>query len=274
MNTEQRKGWALVTGASAGIGEEFCNQLAALSWPVVLVARREERLRLLAERLGEEHGVECRYYPFDLALPDAIEKLCRSLESDAIEIEFLVNNAGYGVAGTFTEPDWQTHADSLRVMLDSVCELTWRLLPAMQQKGRGFVVNVASLAGLVPGSAKHTLYGATKSFLIKFSESLAMENLTTGVSVSALCPGFTYSEFHDVLGHRELTDQMSSYMWMNADQVVRFGIHSVIKRKPLIIAVPGRVNRFIATLMRLMPRTMAHALIQRQSQSYRPKGEL
>jgi short-subunit dehydrogenase len=273
MNIDQKKGWALVTGASAGIGEEFCNQLAALGWPVVLVARREDRLRLLAERLGKEYGVECRCYPLDLALPDAIEKLMEALETDAIEVEFLVNNAGYGVAGAFTEPDWQTHADSLRVMLSSVCELTWRLLPGMQQRGRGFIVNVASLAGLVPGSAKHTLYGATKAFLIKFSESLAMENRATGVAVSALCPGFTYSEFHDVLGSRELTDQMSSYMWMNADEVVRCGIDSVMQQPPRVVAIPGRVNRFIATLIRLMPRKMALAFIQRQSKGYRIEGE-
>lgn len=272
MNTEQKKGWALVTGASAGIGEEFCNQLAALSWPVVLVARRKDRLNLLADRLAKEHGVECRCYPFDLALPDAIEKLCAALDTDAIEIEFLVNNAGYGVAGTFTEPSWQTHADSLRVMLGSVCELTWRLLPGMQRRRRGFVVNVASLAGLVSGSARHTLYGATKAFLIRFSESLAMENLDTGVSVSALCPGFTYSEFHDVLGNREMTSEMSSYMWMNADEVVRFAIVSVMKQAPLVVAVPGRVNRFIATLVRLMPRKMALAFIQRHSKGYRAEN--
>jgi short-subunit dehydrogenase len=269
MNTKQKKGWALVTGASAGIGEEFCNQLAALAWPVVLVARREDRLRLLAERLGKEHGVECRCYPIDLALPDASERLVAALEADAIEIEFLVNNAGYGVPGTFTESNWQTHTDSLQVMLTSVCELSWRLLPGMQQRSRGYIVNVASLAGLVPGSARHTLYGATKAFLIKFSESLAMENLDTGVSVSALCPGFTYSEFHDVLGNRELASQMASYMWMNADEVVRFGIDSVTKKAPLVVAVPGRVNRFIATLFRLMPRKMALAFIQRKSKEFR-----
>lgn len=272
MNTEQKCGWALVTGASAGIGEEFCKQLAALSWPVVLVARREDRLRRLAERLGKDHGVECRCYSTDLSLPDAIEKLCAALESDAIEVEFLVNNAGYGVPGTFTEPSWQTHADSLQVMLNSVCELTRRLLPGMQQRGRGYIINVASLAGLVSGSARHTLYGATKAFLIKFSESLAMENRKTGVSVSALCPGFTHSEFHDVLGSRALVSQMPSYMWMTAEDVVRFGINAVTRPSPLIVALPGRVNRFIATLVKLLPRKMALALTQRQSKSFRDKN--
>lgn len=273
MNSEQKTQWALVTGASAGIGEEFCNQLAALNWSIVLVARREDRLNSIADRLTQEYGIQCRCYSLDLASPDAIEKLMASLEADGIQPGFLVNNAGYGVPGKFTEPDWQTHAASLRVMLSTVCELTWRLLPGMQQRGRGYIVNVASLAGLVSGSAGHTLYGATKSFLIKFSESLAMENRDTGISVSALCPGFTYSEFHDVLGSRDLMDQMASYMWMDADEVVRFGIDSVMKKPALIVAVPGRVNRFIATLFRLLPRKTALAMIQRQSKAYRALDE-
>ncbi len=272
MNGKQKKGWSLVTGASAGIREEFCNQLAALSYPVVLVARRKDHLERIAGRLREEYGVECRSYPMDLSLPDAMEKLCESLDADAIEIEFLVNNAGYGVPGLFNQADWQIHAGSLQLMLTSVCELIWRLLPGMQYRGRGYIVNVASLAGLVPGSARHTLYGATKAFLIKFSESLAAENQNTGVAVSALCPGFTHSEFHDVAGSRELVSQMSSYMWMNADEAVRFGIDSVMQQPPLIVAVPGRVNRMIASLFKLLTRKLGYYVIQRQSRRYRDAG--
>ena len=271
MKGKQKKSWALVTGASAGIGEEFCRQLAALSYPVVLVARREDHLERIAGRLEEEYGVECRCYAMDLSLPGAMEKLCESLEADAIEIEFLVNNAGYGVPGLFNEADWQTHAGSLQLMLTSVCELSWRLLPGMQHRDRGYIVNVASVAGLVPGSARHTLYSATKAFLIKFSESLAGENQDTGVAVSALCPGFTHSEFHDVAGSRELVSQMSSYMWMNADEVVRFGIDSVMRQPPLIVAVPGRVNRLIASMFKLLPGKLGYYMIQRQSGKYRDK---
>lgn len=269
MDVNQKTGWALVTGASAGIGEEFCNQLAAMSYPVVLVARREEQLEQIAGRLREEYGVECRVYPMDLSLPGAMEKLCETLEADAIEIEFLVNNAGYGVPGLFNQADWQIHADSLQLMLTSVCELSWRLLPGMQHRGRGYIVNVASLAGLVPGSARHTLYGATKAFLIRFSESLAAENQDTGVAVSALCPGFTHSEFHDVTGSRELVNQMSSYMWMNADEVVRFGIDSVMQQPPLVVAIPGCVNRSIASMFKLLPRKLGDYMIQRQSGKFR-----
>jgi len=259
--------WAVVTGASAGIGAEFCRQLAARGYSQVLVARREERLQQLATELRDRHAVECRVLPLDMSGPGA----ARALESKlaGIEVQFLVNNAGYGVPGTFTEPDWQVHECSLNVMLNSVAELTWRLLPGMQQRGRGFIVNVASLAGLVPSSARHTLYGATKSFLIKFSESLAAENLDTGVNVSALCPGFTYSEFHDVTGVREQVSQMPAWMWMDADEVVRYGIESVTRTPPRVVAVPGRVNRLIAALSRQLPQGLSRRLSQRESRRWR-----
>ena len=121
----------------------------------------------------------------------------------------------------------------------------------------------------MPGSAKHTLYGATKAFLIKFAQSLAMENLDNGVSVSALCPGFTYTEFHDVLGLRDQVDEMPAWMWMDATDVVRFGIESVTQEKPRIVAVPGRANRFIATLAKQLPSRLTQALTQRQSRRWR-----
>jgi len=265
----ENTGWALVTGASAGIGAEFCRQLAARGYSQVLVARRQDRLQQLAEELADRHAVECRVLPLDMAQPGAARTIETTMAEDGIEVEFLVNNAGYGVPGTFTESDWKVHEDSLNVMLNSVAELSWRLLPRMQRRGRGFIVNVASVAGLVPSSARHTLYGATKSFLIKFSESLAMENLDTGVRVSALCPGFTYSEFHDVTGVREQVSQMPAWMWMEADEVVRYGIESVTRTPPRVVAVPGRVNRFIAALSRQLPQGLSRRLSQRESRRWR-----
>lgn len=263
------KPWALVTGASAGIGAEFCRQLAGRGYSIVLVARRENRLRELAEDLSRQNSIDCRCYPLDLAEAGAAHKLADYLDHESIQISFLVNNAGYGVAGAFNEPDWETHDASLQVMLNSVCELTWRLLPAMQNNGEGYIVNVASLAGLVPGSAKNTLYGATKAFLIRFSQSLAMENLDSGVAVSALCPGFTYSEFHDVLQVRDQVSEMPSWMWMTSAEVVEFGIESVMRENPRIVAIPGKVNRFIAWLARMLPGGMLQALTQRQSRRWR-----
>ncbi len=266
--SDQRK-WALVTGASAGIGAEFCRQLADRGYSIVLTARREGPMQELLDGLRRRHGVDGRVLSADLSRPEAVRGITSALEDAAIEIEFLVNNAGYGVSGEFTEPDWRVHKDFLAVMLESVCELTWHLLPGMQSRGRGYIVNVASLAGLVPGAARNTLYGATKSFLVRFSESLAMENEETGVAVSALCPGFTYSEFHDVLGIRDQVSQMPAWMWMDAPEVVRYGIDSVMRDKPRLVAVPGRANRFIAMLSRKLPLKTTQGMTQRQSRRWR-----
>jgi short-subunit dehydrogenase len=264
-----KQNWALVTGASAGIGAEFCLQLAALGYPLVLVARREQNLTRLATSLETEFAVKCRVFTADLSLPDASERLAARLEAEDVQIEFLVNNAGYGLPGKFTQASWQDHQDFIQVMTTAVCELTWRLLPAMQSRGKGYVVNVASLAGLVPSSAGHTLYGASKAFLVHFTESLAAENQSTGVKVSALCPGFTYSEFHDVSGTRDLVSEMPDWMWMKSDEVVEYGIKSVMREKTRIVAVPGRANRMIARLIRWLPMSVAIGLAQRQSKRFR-----
>ena len=164
-----QKPWALVTGASAGIGTEFCRQLAALGYQLVLVARREDKLQAVAGELQNSYGAHSLIITADLSEKDACGAIVERLERENIEIEYLVNNAGYGLPGSFHVPDWQEHADFIQVMMTAVCELTWRLLPGMQQRGRGFIVNLASVAGLVATSAGHSLYGASKSFLIKFS---------------------------------------------------------------------------------------------------------
>ncbi len=233
------------------------------------MARREESLAQLAESLRTEFGVECRSYVMDLSLADASKRLVARLEADNIQIEFLVNNAGYGLPGKFTEQSWQNHQAFIQVMITAYCELTWRLLPAMQSRGRGYVVNVASLAGLVPSSSGHTLYGASKAFLVRFSESLAAENQGLGVRVSALCPGFTYTEFHDVSGTRELVRKMPGWMWMEADEVVAYGINSVTRQKTRVVAVPGRANRMVARLARWLPVSTAIKLSRRQSTRFR-----
>lgn len=245
--------WALVTGASSGIGKEFCHQLAAGGYHLVLVARRTDRLHALANELRAAHGTACLILPSDLSEPDAARDIARRLQKEDISIEFLVNNAGYGVPGRFIEPDWKAHQDFIQVLISVVCELTWRLLPAMQEMNKGYVVNVASVAGLVPGSEGHTLYGASKSFLIRFSESLALENTRLGVNVSALCPGFTHSEFHDVTGTREMMKKMPDFMWLSAEEVVRYGIAAVQRKKPRTVAIPGFFYRALVTLNRFVP---------------------
>jgi short-subunit dehydrogenase len=260
--------WALVTGASSGIGKEFATQLASQGYHLVLVARRADKLHSLASDLREAFGTASLVIPADLAEKGAADKVARQLEDREITVEFLVNNAGYGVPGRFTDPDWTAHEAFIQVMMTAVCELTWRLLPSMQQNRRGYIVNVASLAGLTSGSEGHTLYGASKSFVIRFSESLALESRWHGINVSALCPGFTYSEFHDVTGTRDLVSRLPGFMWQTAGEVVSFGIESVRKDPPRTVAVPGRVNRLLARLNRYVP-GLGRLLVKRMSKRFR-----
>ncbi len=265
MPASSASGHALVTGASAGIGAALAREYARRGRALVLTARRVERLESLASELRKQ--VDCVVIPADLEDPNAPSELCETLRKRGIEIGLLINNAGYGLPGAFQTPSWQQHQKFLQIMVTAVCELSYRLLPAMQARGHGGILNVASLAGHVPGSAGHTLYAASKAFMIKFSQSLALENAKSGVQVCALCPGFTYSEFHDVTGTRQLMKKMPAWMWSDADSVARQGIEALERGD--VMFVPGRVNRLIKAVTQVMPDRMSLALVQRRSKDFR-----
>lgn len=258
---------ALVTGASAGIGEAFARELARRGHDLVLTARRADRLEALARELRDRHQIDVIVAPLDLARPDGPEALVAALEAQNLAIDILVNNAGYGVPGYFEEQPWATHAAFIQVLMTAPTELVWRLLPGMKARGYGRIVNVASLAGHVPGSAGHTLYAASKAYLIRFSQSLALEGKAAGVHATAVCPGFTYSEFHDVTGSRELVSKMPKFMWMDAATVARQGMDAVEAGKAVL--VNGRVNRFIKALFKLVPDALALKMVERQGRRFR-----
>lgn len=259
--------FALVTGASAGIGAAFARELAQRGCALVLTARRMDRLESLATQLRASGGVRVECIAADLADPETPARLCTEIANRNIAIDILVNNAGYGVPGSFLLPTWKTHADFIRVLMMAPCELVYRLLPGMQERGFGRILNIASLAGLIPGSAGHTLYGAAKAFLIKFSQSLALENAARGVHVCALCPGFTYSEFHDVTGTRGIVSKMPKWMWMRAEDVARIGLDATERGE--IVCVTGRVNSVVKTLFKLLPDRFALRGMQKRSRNFR-----
>ncbi|WP_426663669.1 SDR family NAD(P)-dependent oxidoreductase [Rhodanobacter aciditrophus] len=262
---------SLVTGASAGIGAAFARALAARGHDLVLTARRVDRLESLAAELHERHGCTITVQAADLADPVAPRTLCEELARRGLMVDWLINNAGYGVPGSFVANDWRTHADFLQVLLNAPIELAWCLLPGMRERGYGRVVNVASLAGHVPGTAGHTLYAPAKAFLIKFSQGLALESRERGVHVCALCPGFTWSEFHDVTGTRALMNKLPGFMWQGAEAVVAEGIDAVERGE--VVRVTGRVNRFIKSAFKVMPDRLALRLSARQGRRYRQFDE-
>ena len=263
--TDAAPDYALVTGASAGIGAALARELARRGQPLVLLARRAERLESLAAELRPL--VACEVIAADLADRAAPAAVIGELERRGLAVGTLVNNAGYGLPGAFHASDWAAHAAFLQVMVGAVCELSHGLLPGMRARRRGAILNVASLAGHVPGSAGHTLYAAAKAFMIRFSQSLALENADAGVRVCALCPGFTYSEFHDITGTRAQVSRMPRWMWMQAEEVAREGLDALERGE--VVHVPGRANRAIKALAKLMPDRMALRLVQKRSKDFR-----
>ncbi|MBI4886741.1 MAG: SDR family oxidoreductase [Acidobacteria bacterium] len=258
---------ALITGASAGIGAAFAEVFAAEGFDLVVTARREDRLRALAGRLEARYGARVHVEVADLSEPDAPERLCASLAARGIAIDALVNNAGYGIPGAYLASDWPRQAALLQVMVVAVAELTHRLLPGMVERRYGRVINVASLAALVPPPAGHTLYAASKAFVVRFSEALAGEVRPAGVHVTALCPGFTRSEFHDVTGTRATVGRLPGWLWMDAATVAREGFDAVMAGTP--VYVTGRINRVIALLARHLPQKILIALGHRTARHYR-----
>jgi uncharacterized protein len=261
------KPYALVTGASAGIGAAFARELAARGSNLVLTARRLDRLEELAAALRSSHGVAVEVIATDLADNDSAERLVEELERRGIAVDMLINNAGYGVTGYFLSQPWQVQSDFIRVLMTVPTELCHRLMPGMRERGHGRIINVASLAGHVPGSAGQTLYAGAKSYLIKLSQSLHLEYRNEGIHTCALCPGFTWSEFHDVTGSRTMMSKLPGWMWMDADTVVRQGLDAVERGEAVYIN--GRVNRAIKSMLKLMPDRLALYLIGRQSKKFR-----
>ena len=257
----------LITGGSSGIGEAFADVFAAEGFDLVLAARREDRLQAVAARIERQYGRRVHVIVSDLAQPDASRWLCDTIAARGLTIDALVNNAGYGIPGVYVAAPWEKQEALLQVMVVALAELTHRLLPGMIERGYGRIINVASLAGLVPAPAGHTLYAASKSFVIKFSESLANEVARHGVHVTALCPGFTVSEFHDVTGTRATVKQLPSWLWMDAPAVAREGFAAATAGTP--VHVTGRINRTIALLSRLLPPSVLKAIGRRTAGKYR-----
>ncbi|MBC6413053.1 MAG: SDR family NAD(P)-dependent oxidoreductase [Hyphomonadaceae bacterium] len=251
----------LVTGASAGIGAAIAREYASRDWDLALTARREAPMMTLAAGLKSEFGTTSHIFPLDLFDPDATRDLMQRIGKKGIRIDGLVNNAGYGHPGTYLDIPWEDHADFLQLMLRAPCELARAVLPGMKSGNFGRIINVASLAGHVPGARGSTLYGAVKSFLIKFSQSLHLEMKDSGIHVCALCPGFTHSEFHDVNGTRSGVGKLPGYMWMSAGECAFAGVEACEANRPVF--VPGRVNKAIAAAARIIPDPVAMHLMDR-----------
>jgi short-subunit dehydrogenase len=243
----------LITGASSGIGEEFARQLAARGHGVFLVARREERLLGLAAELEREHGVRAEALACDLANRDELSALPGKVEQKGLAVELLVNNAGFSTVGdVHVNPDRQL--GMVYVNVEALVALTCAFLPAMVERGRGAVLNVASMAAFQPIPSQ-AVYAATKSFVLSFSEAVSEELRGTGVAMTALCPGPVATEFVEAAGFKKGQQDMGpSFVWATAADVAGAAIQGAERGKRVV--VPGLGNRAIAIASQHTPHSV------------------
>ena len=241
----------LVTGASSGIGEQFALQLGRRGHNLVLTARSEDRLQTLAKQLRSDHpGIAVEVIAADLAEPGSGAALNAELTSRGVDVDVLINNAGFGSHNPVAAEDPDNLAREIQLNCSSLVDLTARLLPAMLKRDRGGVLNVASTAAFQP-LATMAVYGATKAFVLSFTEALWAETRTTGVRVMALCPGATETGFFQTPGNKEFMTRGRQ----TADYVAEFGLrHFFNGRAPTVI--PGAANNLAATGYRFLPRAM------------------
>jgi short-subunit dehydrogenase len=255
MTTTNRT--ALITGASAGIGAAFARFLAKEGYSLLLVARRIERLEELANELSKQYNVRCDVYAADLNDPTAPASIMAYADSKNIAIDVLINNAGLSGKTAFADTPWSKLAAEIQLMVTAVTELCHLVLPGMKARGWGRIINLSSIAAFSPPGAS-LLYTGIKSYVLGISQSLDMELKPQGIHVTALCPGFTHSEFHDAMGTRDAANKLPSMLWQEAEDVVREGWNSVMSGKP--VCVPGTVNKIIAGSIRPLPLTLQYFL--------------
>ena len=243
---------ALVTGASAGIGREFARQLAGRARSMILVARRDEKLIELADRLRREHPkLVVHVRKVDLADLGQLRNFLESLDRENLEVDLLINNAGLGDSGAFAESDPERNKEMTLVNVATLTLVTRHLLPPMIARHRGGILNVSSSAGFLPIPLS-AVYAATKAYVTSFSEALSAELYGTGVSVCALCPGPVVTEFQQVAKREGVQPNIGpQFLVVTVDQVVRDALAALEADRPLVI--PGFAMKLLMLVVRLMP---------------------
>jgi len=254
--------WAVVTGASAGIGEAIAVELAEAGVNLILTARRRERLDLLAERLRTKNGIQAQVIVADLTLPQAPQQIFDGTEGAGLQVDVLVNNAGFGEYGEFLRSNLEMQVSMVQVNCAAVVHLTRLFLPAMVERRRGGVLIVASTAAYQPVAYLAT-YGATKAFDRMLAEALAEEMKRYGVRVSALCPGPTESEFDQVAGQRTGDKRKLQ----TATEVARRGLEGLVRGKHWVI--PYFAGRLQVFAQRFVPRRVVSGAAERM---FRPSS--
>jgi short-subunit dehydrogenase len=261
-------GIVLITGASSGIGAAYARKLAAEGKNLILVARRKERLAALAEELHRKHAVTAEVLAADLTRPADVEQVEKRIQ-EIEALDMLINNAGFGTVGNFSEIDIGSQIDMIHLHIIASVRLCRATLPGMIARNNGVIINVSSIGAFIPMQG-NAIYGATKAFLITFSEALQRELMGTGVKIQALCPGFTRTEFHNTSDFEKFDRSLiPGFFWTSADDVVAASLSSLEKGK--VTYIPGLGNRLLVAVNR--NRIISKLLLYRfRRKSQREKG--
>ena len=254
--------WALITGASSGIGAEFARRLAGRGMHLVLVARRQQLLQELADELHTRHGAKCELIVSDLSDPDQAARVVDQIRRRGISIELLINNAGFGIVSAIEDVAIDRVMAMVRLNIGTLTELTYRILPDMLERGHGAIINVASVAAFQP-VAYMPAYAATKAYAMHFSEALGAEAYDRGVTIMALCPGVTRTEFFETAG---VPNWLRKQRSQTPAQVVKRALRALEKRRQYVVT--GWLSYLRALLTRLATR---RRVVTESKKYFRPK---
>lgn len=247
---------ALITGATSGIGAEFARQLAAQGRHLILIARDSERLAQTAAELEDAYNIHAETLVADLLTEAGQEAVEQRLDSDIDPVELLVNNAGFGLRGTFAENEWEAERDHWRIHTEVPLRLSHVALRSMLRRGGGRIINVASVAAFTPRGT----YSAAKIAMVNFSRWAQLHYAGTGVAVTALCPGFTRTEFHERMGQD--VGRFPKFAWLRAEDVVRVGLSDSAAGKA--ISVPSARYKVARVATQLMPGPVLERMVRRR----------
>jgi short-subunit dehydrogenase len=255
----------LITGASSGIGEAFARQLAVRGHNLLLVSRSEDKLMMVCNEVGRSQNIRAEYFAVDLSKPDAPQQLFEETRKRGLEIDLLINNAGFGSMGDFAKLDLQRELNMIDLNVRSLVELTHLFLQPMRERKSGAIMNVASTAGFQPVPYMAT-YAATKAFVLSFSEALWEENRTFGIKVMALCPGVTETNFFEASSMQRPPVRTSQ----TPEEVVEVGLRALARGKSSVIS--GWTNRLLVETERVVPRKFVLRTAGAVMRSHNEKG--
>ncbi|MCE1253025.1 MAG: SDR family oxidoreductase [Anaerolineae bacterium] len=248
---------ALITGATSGIGAEFARYLAQEGYNLILTGRRESIIRAFAAELEQKFGIQAKVFIVELSDPAGVDALINSVTTE--QIDYLINNAGFGDTHLFSEGQISVLEDMVEAHVKAPVKLIHALLPGMIKRKFGRIINVSSEAVFLP-MRKNAMYGGTKAFLKSFSESLSMELKDSGVKVQALCPGLTWTDFHEKIGFGKERQKDHGFIhWMKADEVVKISMQDL--EKGVVVCLPGFHTRLTVFILNCLPRSLYFRLM-------------